>query len=156
MGGVVSRSSKRERRKREFARSQQMADVEKFVLNSYAAMNRMDSMSAILSSSRARNSFKLFVMSEKCDEALQLYSGVGKINGIKSSKITAASLREDIKVLFSLFIKEGCERQVVISKTLYTEIETFLDDCVDSQEMARELLECIENEATFVMVILPS
>ena len=133
-----------------------MADVEKFVLNSYAAMNRMDSMSAILSSSRARNSFKLFVMSEKCDEALQLYSGVGKINGIKSSKITAASLREDIKVLFSLFIKEGCERQVVISKTLYTEIETFLDDCVDSQEMARELLECIENEATFVMVILPS
>ena len=151
MGGVVS-TSKRERRKREFARSEQMAAVEKFVLNSYASMNRMDSMSAILSSSRARNSFMLFVMSEKCDEALQLYSGVGKINGVKSSKMTASGLRDDIKVLFSLFLQEGCEKQVVISTTLYTEIETFLNNSsVENQEIARELLECIENEAIFIM-----
>ena len=65
MGGGTSRA---QRRKREYDRSQQMADVERFVLNSYAAMNRMDSMNAILSSSRARAAFKLFVVSEKSDE----------------------------------------------------------------------------------------
>jgi PAS domain S-box-containing protein len=129
-----------------------MADVERFVLNSYAAMNRMDSMGAILGSSRARNAFKLFVMSEKSDEALNLYLGVGKINAGKDLK--PESLGADVANLFSLFIKEGCEMQVVVSTGVYKEVEAFLN--VDKSaptytKMAKDILECIESEAIFVM-----
>ena len=129
-----------------------MADVERFVLNSYAAMNRMDSMTAILGSSRARNAFKLFVMSEKSDEALNLYLGVGKINAGRDLK--PDTLGSDVANLFSLFIKNGCDMQVVVSTNLYMEVESFLD--VDNGtpnyiKMAKDILECIESEAIFVM-----
>ena len=149
MGGGVSRS---ERRKREYARSGQMADVERFVLNSYAAMNRMDSMTAILSSSRPRNAFKLFVMSEKSDEALNLYFGVGKVSATKNQ--TPETLGADITNLFTLFIKQDCDMQVVVSANLYNEVEAFtaVDHTTpDYVKMAHDILECIESEAVFVM-----
>ena len=76
MGGGSSRG---ERREREYARHALLQDVERFVLNSYASMNRVDSMSVILSAERARRAFKLFVIFERADEVMNLYLGVGKI-----------------------------------------------------------------------------
>ena len=130
-----------------------MADVERFVLNSYAAMNRMDSMAAILSSSRSRSAFKQFVTAEKSDEAFSLYLGVGRINALLDNAVPE-NIKSDVENLFSLFIQTGCDMQVVVTMNCYTEVEKFMavDKSADGYiDMASQILNIIKNEAVFVM-----
>jgi len=131
-----------------------MASVERFVLNSYAAMNRMDSMAAILSSSRSRSAFKQFVTAEKSDEAFNLYLGVGRINAL--DKAVVENVKSDIENLHSLFIKTGCDMQVVVTANCVTEVEKFMaidatKNAAGYLDMASQILNIIRNEAIFVM-----
>jgi PAS domain S-box-containing protein len=149
MGGGTS---KIERREREYARHALLQDVERFVLNSYASMNRVDSMSVILSSERARKAFKQFVIFERADEVMNLYLGVGKITSISDPDIS--TLGGDIDNLFTLFIENETAMQVFVSKGLYDELLVFIgSDKKDEDYMAKaqEILESIESETVFIM-----
>lgn len=149
MGGGSSRS---ERREREYARHALLQDVERFVLNSYASMNRVDSMSVILSSERARKAFKQFVIFERADEVMNLYLGVGKI--AQMSNPTVESMGSDIENIFTLFIENETVMQVFVSKGLYDELLTFINSNKDDEEYmirALEILDSIESETVFIM-----
>lgn len=149
MGGGSSRG---ERREREYARHALLQDVERFVLNSYASMNRVDSMSVILSSDRARKAFKQFVIFERADEVMNLYLGVGKITQIVDP--TAESMASDIDNIFTLFIQNETAMQVFVSKGLYEELLIFIASDKsekDYLEKAKEILESIESETVFIM-----
>jgi PAS domain S-box-containing protein len=149
MGGGASKT---ERREREYARHALLQDVERFVLNSYASMNRVDSMSVILSSERARKAFKQFVIFERADEVMNLYLGVGKITSISDPDVS--TLGGDIDNLFTLFIENETAMQVFVSKGLYDELLIFIgSDKKDKDYMAKaqEILESIESETVFIM-----
>lgn len=149
MGGGSSRG---ERREREYARHALLQDVERFVLNSYASMNRVDSMSVILSTERARRAFKLFVIFERADEVMNLYLGVGKIASMVDP--TPQCMASDINNLFTLFIENETAMQVFVSKGLYEELTNFIASDIDDedyQKKAKEILESIESETVFIM-----
>jgi PAS domain S-box-containing protein len=149
MGGGSSRG---ERREREYARHALLQDVERFVLNSYASMNRVDSMSVILSSERARKAFKQFVIFERADEVMKLYLGVGKIEQMASPTVEA--MASDIDNIFTLFIENETAMQVFVSKGLYDELLAFISSDktdVDYMAKARDILESIESETVFIM-----
>ena len=149
MGGGSSRA---ERREREYARHALLQDVERFVLNSYASMNRVDSMSVILATERARKAFKQFVIFERADEVMNLYLGVGKIALMVDPTVEA--MASDIDNIFTLFIENETAMQVFVSKGLYDELLGFIaSDKTDKDymEKAREILESIESETVFIM-----
>ena len=149
MGGGSSRA---ERREREYARHALLQDVERFVLNSYASMNRVDSMSVILATERARKAFKQFVIFERADEVMNLYLGVGKIALMVDPTVEA--MASDIDNIFTLFIENETAMQVFVSKGLYDELLSFIaSDKTDKDymEKAREILESIESETVFIM-----
>jgi PAS domain S-box-containing protein len=149
MGGGSSRG---ERREREYARHGLLQDVERFVLNSYASMNRVESMSVILSTERARKAFKTFVIFERADEVMNLYLGVGKISQMVDP--TAESLGGDIDNIFTLFIENETAMQVFVSKVLYAELLIFIaldKSAEDYMDKAREILSSIETETVFIM-----
>lgn len=149
MGGGSSRG---ERREREYARHALLQDVERFVLNSYASMNRVDSMSVILSAERARRAFKLFVIFERADEVMNLYLGVGKI--VSMADPSPQCMASDISNLFTLFIETETAMQVFVSKGLYEELVNFIASDIDDKDYmkkAKELLDSIESETVFIM-----
>ena len=149
MGGGSSRG---ERREREYARHALLQDVERFVLNSYASMNRVDSMSVILSTDRARKAFKQFVIFERAEEVMNLYLGVGKITQMVNPTIEA--MASDIENIFTLFIQNETAMQVFVSKGLYDELLVFIasDKYGDYyMDKAREILGSIESETVFIM-----
>ena len=149
MGGGSSRG---ERREREYARHALLQDVERFVLNSYASMNRVDSMSVILSAERARRAFKLFVIFERADEVMNLYLGVGKIASMADP--SPQCMASDINNLFTLFIENETAMQVFVSKGLYEELVNFIASDIDDKDYmkkGKELLDSIESETVFIM-----
>ena len=77
-------------------------------------MNRVDSMSVILATERARKAFKQFVIFERADEVMNLYLGVGKI--VQMVEPTVEAMASDIDNIFTLFIENETAMQVFVSR----------------------------------------